>query len=87
MQLHEGLVEAVRVAVRGEISSALISVDTHNEHHDYISGWIAEQQRKQVWREKVKASVGGWLIVTVLGGIGTATWQAANYLKEHFRWL
>lgn len=37
--------------------------------------WIERENRKAEFREKVKAQVGGWTIITVLSGIGYAAFE------------
>ena len=44
-----------------------------------------EQKRKEERWDKIKTQVGGWAIVSALGGIGTAVWHAAQYLKDHLK--
>ena len=37
--------------------------------------WIERENRKAEFREKVRAQVGGWTIITVLSGIGYAAFE------------
>lgn len=54
---------------------ATIDPDEHARHHAAIDLWIdRENRRREVW-EKVKASVIGWVLIAVLGGIGIAVFD------------
>ena len=79
------LVEAIAAAVRGEISRLTVSEEMHYEHHEFIREWIEERKRKREWRDKVKAQVGGWAIISALSGIGTGAWTTFQYLRDHLR--
>lgn len=49
--------------------------DEHAEHHRMFRLWIERENRKAEFREKVKAQVGGWTIITMLSGVGYAAWE------------
>lgn len=52
-----------------------MSPDEHAEHHQTFKTWIERENRKAEFREKVKAQVGGWSIITGLTAIGYAAWE------------
>lgn len=82
---REELVTAIACAVRQEIACLTVPEELHREHHDFIKTWIEKQKRKEERWDKIKTQVGGWAIVSALGGIGTAVWHAAQYLKDHLK--
>ncbi len=82
---NEDLVQAVVVAVRAEVASQIIPEDIHREHHALVGEILAEMKRKRERHEKIKAQVGGWAIITALSGIGTATYQAFLWAKDHWK--
>lgn len=82
---HEELVKAVIVAVRAEVASQVIPEKIHLRDHAFVDEWIAEQQRKREWREKVKAQVGGWVIISMLGALGKVGWELWLLAKEHWK--
>jgi len=62
-----------------------ISIDNHDEHHKVLARWIENDNLKAARREKWKAQVGGWLIISILAGLGNLAYQAFIYLKEHLK--
>mgnify|MGYP000899650233 CR=1 FL=1 len=72
-------------AVAAAMAPLAIADETHREHHSFIKQWIEKEQRKAERWDKIKTQVGGWAIVTFLGGIGTAAYHAFNYLREHLK--
>lgn len=82
---RDALVASIAAAIREEMASLTVPEEMHKEHHEFIRGWIDEQKRKREWRDKVKAQVGGWAIITLLGSIGTGTYHAFKYLQEHLK--
>lgn len=53
-----------------------LSPEEHRDHHNAFTAYIEGQRRKAEFWEKVKAQVGGWLIIALLGSIGTLAWKA-----------
>lgn len=82
---RDALVSEIAAAIREEIASLTVPEEMHAEHHEFIRDWIEERKRSREWRDKIKAQVGGWAIVTALGGIGTGAWHTVQYLKEHLK--
>lgn len=85
VQRDDELVRAVVVAVREEVAAQGIPDELHREHHAFMTAWISEQKRRQERSEKIKAQVGGWAIVTVLGAIGKGTWELWHLAQEHWK--
>lgn len=82
---NEDLVQAVIVAVRAEVASQIIPEDIHREHHALVGEMIAEMKRKRERHEKIKAQVGGWLIITILSGIGTLAYKGFEWARDHWK--
>jgi len=82
---NEDLVQAVIVAVRAEVASQIMPEDIHREHHTLIGEMIAEMKRKRERHEKIKAQVGGWAIITLLGAVGKGTWELWHLAQEHWK--
>jgi hypothetical protein len=57
-----------------------MSPEEHAEHHATFRTWIDRENRKAELREKVKAQIGGWGIVTALSGIGYAVWEGTKQI-------
>jgi hypothetical protein len=62
-----------------------ISVDVHFQHHQFIEEWIEKEKRKREMADKIKAQVGGWIIITAIGAIGTGAYNGYLYLKDHLK--
>lgn len=48
------------------------------EHHRLIGAWLKREERRAEFREKIKAQVGGWVVVGVLTWIGYAVWEGVK---------
>lgn len=58
------------------IDSKVDGMNTYpDEHQTFINVLVAREMRKQERSEKIKAQVGGWAIIAVLGGIGMFAWS------------
>ena len=82
---RQRFVDAIATAIRAEMSNLTIPEDTHKEHHEFIRQWIDKQKRKDERWDKIKAQVGGWAIVTLLGSIGTGAYHGAIYIRDHLK--
>lgn len=78
--LSDADIEALSAAIHGSMTP-----EEHIEHHLAIRTWIDRENRKAERAEKIKTQVGGWFIVTLLGGIGTSGYHALKYLQEHLK--
>ena len=57
--------------------------DEHKRHHDAVQRFIDREDRRVAFYEKVKAQVGGWAVIGLLGVIGAAVWHAVvNAVKS-----
>lgn len=62
-----------------DINSCLVAIrsdlETQNEypeeHSKFVDEWVARSKRRRAVWDKISAQVGGWLIIIILGGIGT----------------
>lgn len=93
--------EPLNNLTRGDLEAAVDAVlerrrgipgDVHHMHHEFIDGEI---ERRRVKREtldarraswtRIRESVIGWLIITVLAGVGSAAYVAAQWVREAVR--
>lgn len=63
-------VQALSAVLHGNFTA-----DEHAEHHRMFRIWIDRENRKAEFREKLKAQVGGWSIITLLSVVGYAVWE------------
>lgn len=63
-------IDALTAAMHGGMSP-----DEHADHHQTFQRWIERENRKAEFREKIKAQVGGWGVITALTAIGYAAWE------------
>ena len=82
---YTGLATAIGSAIREEMAKLTVPEEIHKEHHAFVAEWLEQQRRKQERAEKIKAQVGGWAVITALGGIGKFAYDAFLYLKEHLK--
>lgn len=82
---RDGLVADIAQAVRDEIAGLTVPEELHREHHEFIREWIEERRRKRERSDKVRAQVEGWLIVSLLGAIGTGAYHLFQTLREHWK--
>jgi len=82
---HQSLVDAILAAIRSEFAASAIPLEMHKQHHDYLEMMLQDRQRRLERNEKIKVSVLGWFVITVLGGIGTLAYQLFVTLKEHWK--
>ena len=73
--LTDADIEALTRTLHGSLSR-----DEHAEHHQTFKTWIERENRRAETREKIRAQVGGWGIVTVLSAIGYAAFEGAKAL-------
>jgi hypothetical protein len=60
-------------------------VPAHYRHHEFLDEWLDELRRKRELREKLKAHVGGWAIISTLSGIGAAVYHGSLWIWEHLK--
>ena len=84
-EMRELLVAAITEAVRAELSSFSVPLEVHRDQHEYLKRELKNHALRQQRNERIKTSVLGWLVITVLGGIGTAAYQLFTTLKEHWK--
>lgn len=82
---YSWLADAVARSMREELAKLTVPEDIHKEHHAYIAEMVEAAKRKRERAEKIKTQVGGWAIVTLLGGIGKLGYDAFLYFKEHLK--
>lgn len=60
-----------------EVLTARRSIDeeTHRRHHDFVQDEIRRRQQRREFYGRIKGNVFGWLIITVIGGLGLIIWQ------------
>lgn len=77
--------ETLAEVLRSELAAFSIPSEQHKHHHDLWQAELEERARIRERRERVKTSVIGWFIITVLGGIGTAIYQTFDFIKAHWK--
>jgi hypothetical protein len=58
-----------------EASNGGLTKKMHAEHHAVFQAWLERENRRAEFREKVKAQVGGWGIITLLTACGYMVWH------------
>lgn len=53
--------------------------ELHEEHHRFVQTLLEKERHREEIRTKVESSVYGWLLITILGGLGLIVW---NYFKS-----
>lgn len=65
--------------LRAEREAHWIEPETHAEQHRFLTEWLDDRRRRRQSWQRVKESVLGWLIITVIGGAllaaGTGVYQ------------
>lgn len=56
------------LAIRADLES---QKEYPEEHSKFVDEWVARSKRRRAIWDKVQAQVGGWLIIIILGAIGT----------------
>ena len=82
---YSWLADAVARSMREELAKLTVPEEIHRVHHAFVAEWLEQQRRKRERAEKIKTQVGGWAIVTLLGGIGKLGYDAFLYFKEHLK--
>lgn len=59
-----------------------MSAKEHRDHHDALQRFIDRETRRAELYERIKASTGGWVVITTIAGIGYAVWE---WLRTHLR--
>jgi len=57
-----------------------LTAEEHKNHHEAFSIWIERQAKQAAFWEKVQQQAGGWVVISVLGGIAYAAWEGFLYL-------
>jgi hypothetical protein len=52
-----------------------LTPEEHRDHHNAFAEYISSQQRKAEFWDKMKQQLGGWMIISILSGIGYASWH------------
>ncbi len=60
--------------------------EEHSAHHEFMRKWIKEIEDRQARNERIRTSVLGWIIITILGGIGTGIYRGALLVAKHLNW-
>ena len=82
---RQALVDRIVEALRSEIAGLAIPQAVHRQHHEYLALLLEDRKRRLERNEKIKTSVLGWFVITVLGGIGTLAYQWFVTGKEHWK--
>lgn len=81
-KFSEADVHAIAAAVALQLVDNQLTVDPerHANDHRFISEFIEERRAARDRYEHFKRSVGGWLLITCLGGVGYAIWS--TFVRE-----
>lgn len=71
IETKEDLTKALKDIFGGHV----FDIETHREHHEFISILIERERRKTELWEKIKAQVAGSLILSGLGGALAAVYH------------
>jgi hypothetical protein len=64
------------MALVKEVQDAMTIPPEHHElAHKVLDEWIKRENTRKERNEKIRAQVGGWLVISVLGGIALAAWN------------
>lgn len=64
------------------IENVLMESDEHVLHHAFIRELLQEKAEQRAFREKLKNSVAGWLLIAVIGGVGTLVYRGMRFTLE-----
>jgi len=62
-------------AIECAIKNNFNTIEGHTEDHEFIEILKKERKDRRAMWQKIKGNVIGWFIITVLGAIGTVTYQ------------
>lgn len=72
--------EIIRIAHRIALEEYLdIPKDKHSKHHEFLEYLWEEYRERKARREKVKAQVIGWAVISILSGIGWLGYMIAMH--------
>lgn len=79
----QAIAKAVAEELReGHTDSGGLTAKEHRDHHEALQRFIDREARRAELYERVKASAGGWIVITGIGGVGYAVWE---WLRTHLR--
>lgn len=78
-QQHWANVKEFRDGVEANMG-ILMQGTTHAVHHQYVEALLKKEERRAARAEAIKTKLGGWMIITMLGAIGTATYNISRPL-------
>lgn len=56
------------IAIRSDLEA---QIEYPEEHSKFVDEWVERSKRRRAVWDKISAQVGGWLIIIILGAIGT----------------
>jgi hypothetical protein len=62
-----------------------LTSEEHKDHHDAFAIWIKRQEKREIFWDKVKEQVGGWVVIAIFGGIATLAWHGAVWSLERLK--
>ncbi len=75
--------EEIKKAVHAALSEReSIDRDTHKSHHDFVQDEIERKRRRRENCDKIKAQVGGWLVVSLLSAFAYAVFEGTKILMK-----
>ncbi len=58
----------------------LMQGTTHAVHHQYVEALLKKEERRAMRAEAIRTKLGGWVIITMLGAIGTGAYNISRPL-------
>ena len=79
--MDEKQVEEIKKVIRDVLNEHSESVHpSRRTYDDYVSELIETGKRRRETMDKIKQQVGGWVVISLLGGAAYAMWALAQVL-------
>jgi hypothetical protein len=73
------------VAAFASVPHITLDPEQHAAQHAFLQAWMAKEQRRAERYEEIKKQVGGWLIITILTGIGLGAYKLGMWIIQHVK--
>ena len=68
------------MAIRADLEA---QTEYPEEHSKFVDEWVERSKRRRAVWDKISAQVGGWVIILILGSIGTFVYTNTVGLWNH----
>lgn len=76
MAKNQERIDDVKLAIRDVLNERKgVDEATHSAHHKFVADEIDARARRQEIRDKVRAQVMGWGLISILAAIGAGAYQ------------